>query len=324
MSGEIKAKLKTISDTKISEQIYRILIAFANRNYTLGYCQGFNLILAKILFVTNFDEEKSFILFSILLENIVPLDFYLNSAGIEIDCQLILEGLEEIKKRLMIKLKTNNAGAVLYGVILKWVSSLFCSETNLGFSISFFDILFYFYYHQKRKNCFYYVVYYMCFVIFECLDSEINDLESIEMVGKAVDEFLAERKNNKKIFDKFFDFACKDMYKVRLAKLLAKRKIEIEKIYLRMEEDGLKKLSNIPPKLKAPEELKKCSTEFPLCVADFETKFLFKTFVVFRTIPQNDNVLELIKGREDYLLRGRNNINGSKIAITPGILFNVS
>lgn len=53
------------------EQLYNILIAFAHSNKAIGYCQGLNYIAGLLLLVTK-DEEKSFWLLKIIVEEHVP------------------------------------------------------------------------------------------------------------------------------------------------------------------------------------------------------------------------------------------------------------
>ena len=47
------------------------------RNLTIGYCQGFNYIVGKLLMMLNFNEEDVFWVFTQIAENYLPFDFYI-------------------------------------------------------------------------------------------------------------------------------------------------------------------------------------------------------------------------------------------------------
>ena len=70
------------------QKLKNILMAFAYRNITIGYSQGFNFIAAKILLVIQ-NEEESFWVFTNILENYLPIDFYLKFTGVKVDMQVV-------------------------------------------------------------------------------------------------------------------------------------------------------------------------------------------------------------------------------------------
>ena len=87
------------NETQISLDIYRtfpedenfrkekinnlknVLTAYSRRNCSLGYCQGFNYIVGKILKVVK-NEENAFWIFTQIIENILPINYYYDSVGI--------------------------------------------------------------------------------------------------------------------------------------------------------------------------------------------------------------------------------------------------
>ena len=75
-------------DEKNIQKLKNILMAFAYRNITIGYSQGFNFIAAKILLVIQ-NEEESFWVFTNILENYLPIDFYLKFTGVKVDMQVV-------------------------------------------------------------------------------------------------------------------------------------------------------------------------------------------------------------------------------------------
>ncbi|XP_053694292.1 growth hormone-regulated TBC protein 1-A [Sabethes cyaneus] len=77
ISDQIKIDLpRTFPDNIHFEQyklgLYNVLITYAHHNKSVGYCQGLNYIAGLILIVTK-NEESTFWLLKVLVENIVPL-----------------------------------------------------------------------------------------------------------------------------------------------------------------------------------------------------------------------------------------------------------
>ena len=83
-------------DEENRKKLVNILTAFVRRNSTIGYTQGFNCIVGKLLLVLN-DEEQVFWVFTQIIENYLPGDFYLLFTGVKKDMK-ILQDL--IKKTL--------------------------------------------------------------------------------------------------------------------------------------------------------------------------------------------------------------------------------
>ena len=77
------------------KKLKNILLAFSFRNsVSIGYCQGLNFIAGQILYVTE-KEEETFWIFTQLLEDYLPMDFYLKFTGVRIDMEIV--------KRMLVK-----------------------------------------------------------------------------------------------------------------------------------------------------------------------------------------------------------------------------
>ena len=108
------------------KKLSNVLIAYSRRNCKIGYCQGFNLIVAKLLQI--FDEEDAFWIFVQILENILPCEYYSELVGIMGDCSLCLKILMESNKKVMLKLK--GFEVILNNLLYKWFISLFVENTS--------------------------------------------------------------------------------------------------------------------------------------------------------------------------------------------------
>jgi hypothetical protein len=75
-------------DTKEHADMYipplrNVLYTFLKRNPTIGYTQGHNYVVGCLLKYLN--EEESFWIFTNIIENMLPGDYYSEMLGIHID-----------------------------------------------------------------------------------------------------------------------------------------------------------------------------------------------------------------------------------------------
>lgn len=69
-------ELNIFRNQDIQECLYRVLNATANHIPEVGYCQGMNFIAALLLMVSNFDQERTFYAFILILERYGLSGFY--------------------------------------------------------------------------------------------------------------------------------------------------------------------------------------------------------------------------------------------------------
>ena len=68
---------------KLIPSLKNVLFTYVKRNPTIGYCQGMNFIVGRMIQYMN--EEEAFWTLTMILETILPLDFYCNMVGALID-----------------------------------------------------------------------------------------------------------------------------------------------------------------------------------------------------------------------------------------------
>ena len=93
-------------------KLSNILKVFALRNCSsIAYCQGFNYIAAQLLLVID-DEEKVFWIFTKIIEDYLPFDFYLKFTGVRVDMAIVhsflVKKLDFINKNEELNLCINN------------------------------------------------------------------------------------------------------------------------------------------------------------------------------------------------------------------------
>ena len=147
------------NETQISLDIYRtfpedenfrkekinnlknVLTAYSRRNCSLGYCQGFNYIVGKILKVVK-NEENAFWIFTQIIENILPINYYYDSVGIIIDNNILFEKLEWTNKTLMNHFKKNKFELLIKNILYKWLICLFSQNIKDELLFLIWDIFF--------------------------------------------------------------------------------------------------------------------------------------------------------------------------------------
>lgn len=120
------------------KKLKNILIAYSRRNSRIGYCQGFNFIVARLLRLFN-TEEDVFWIFVQIIENILPCEYYSELLGIMTDCSLCLTILKETNKKIMKKIE--GLEVVLNNLLYKWFISLFVENTSFDTFLNIWDAL---------------------------------------------------------------------------------------------------------------------------------------------------------------------------------------
>jgi hypothetical protein len=103
----------------------RVLMAYAIRNPTVGYCQSMNYICALLLF--HMEEEKAFWVFTALLEDILPNNYYVPSLiGGRVDQQVFQSCVASKLPRVFAVFRSTNT--LLEPIICPW---FFCLYINV-------------------------------------------------------------------------------------------------------------------------------------------------------------------------------------------------
>ena len=123
------------------ESLKNVLIVYSRRNCSLGYCQGFNYIVGKILKVVK-NEENAFWIFTQIIENILPINYYCDSVGIIIDNNILFKKLECFNKTLMNHFMKYKFELLIKNILYKWLICLFSQNIKDELLFLIWDILF--------------------------------------------------------------------------------------------------------------------------------------------------------------------------------------
>lgn len=163
-----------------------ILSCFSLRNsISIGYCQGFNFIVGQILLVTKddeHDEEKAFWIFTKIVEDFLPFDFYLKFSGVRIDMAIVhsmlVQKLDYIDKNEGLQLCINN-------LITRCFISLYSEAVGVDILRNIWDA-FFLYGDLILFRTFKFVAYLLCdkkfkqYSIEEIHEEIINKLQKID------------------------------------------------------------------------------------------------------------------------------------------------
>ena len=311
----VDPNLQNCSDLKI--KLRNILIAYSKRNITIGYCQGFNFMVGKLLQYYNYNEEKTFWVFTQILENILPLNYYITMYGVLIDTNIIMD---------ILKMKNGddlnpNLELFYYKTIILFLASLFTENLN--------DKLLYLVYDSLFMDGFI-VIYKVILFLFDYLmkmhkkikrELELNEMDEYynSILNKITEKDL---KNFKKLlFDEntYFEFNIKSLEKMRNNKK--------DEIYREIEKDvKLKKFKEDDKENKLvlnslllykngkKNEFKECDLDWPLCIYDKKYRYELSEFLNFRVLNFEikedyfNNLSELNKNN-NIVKEENNNIN---------------
>ena len=311
----VDPNLQNCSDLKI--KLRNILIAYSKRNITIGYCQGFNFMVGKLLQYYNNNEEKTFWVFTQILENILPLNYFITMYGVLIDTNIIMDIL---KMKNGDDLNTN-LELFYYKTIILFLASLFTENLN--------DKLLYLVYDSLFMDGFI-VIYKVILFLFDYLmkmhkkikrELELNEMdEYYNHILNNINE--KDLKNFKKLlFDEntYFEFNIKSLEKMRNNKK--------DEIYREIEKDvKLKKFKEDDKENKLvlnslllykngkKNEFKECDLDWPLCIYDKKYRYELSEYLNFRVLNFEikedyfNNLSELNKNN-NIVKEENNNIN---------------
>ena len=250
-----------------------ILIAYSRRNCTLGYCQGFNYIVGKLLKVIN-NEENVFWIFTQIIENILPINYYYDSAGIIIDNKILFERLKIIDKELMDHFEKYHFNLLIQNFLYKWLICLFSQNIKDELLFLIWDIFF-----LEGTP----VLFKTIIIILEKNKDKLLEIKQIDKLVNFFNTF-----NNLSLLNQHKDELLKDLLKYdSINDGLVK---EGRKKFYKEVKESIKGLNKFKSNL-----IKKCCENWDNC-SYIKRKFDGDDFVVY----QNSEKMEII---EDFFLK---------------------
>ena len=126
---------------KFQKSLRNILMCYSTRNSTIGYCQGMNFVVSRLLLILG-NEEYTFWVFYQIMENILSLNYYFDLTGIIIETTLIETLLPIYLPELHTFLEKNNFNMTISNFIHKWMVCLFTQTLKVEMVYTFLDFFF--------------------------------------------------------------------------------------------------------------------------------------------------------------------------------------
>ena len=132
---------KEVMADNFLQKMRNILLCYSTRNTTVGYCQGMNFIVARLLLIME-DEEKVFWLFVQIIENFLSLYNYQELTGIIIETTLIETLISYYLPELNKFLTKKDFTITTSNFIHKWIVCLFSQTLKPDIVYTLYDFFF--------------------------------------------------------------------------------------------------------------------------------------------------------------------------------------
>jgi hypothetical protein len=130
-----------VMDEKFQKSLRNVLICYSTRNTTIGYCQGMNFVVSRLLLILG-NEEHTFWVFYQIMETFLRLDYYFDLTGIIIETTLIETMLPIYLPELHEFLEKNNFNMTISNFIHKWMVCIFTQTLKVEMVYTFLDFFF--------------------------------------------------------------------------------------------------------------------------------------------------------------------------------------
>jgi hypothetical protein len=198
-----------VIDENFQKSLRNVLVCYTTRNTSVGYCQGMNFVVSRLLLIMR-DEEQTFWLFLQIMENIVSLIYYADLQGIIIETTLIETLLPIYLPELVDFLEKNNFTLTISNFIHKWMVCIFTQTLKIEMVYTFLDFFFMDGCTSLIKNSLY---------IFASIQEEIMSQDSFEEIYLVLTEVENKIINPREmiyyLYEKNFDFAEKQIINLR-------------------------------------------------------------------------------------------------------------
>ena len=123
------------------KSLRNILVCYSTRNSSIGYCQGMNFVVSRLLLILG-NEEYTFWVFYQIMEYFLSVYYYFDLTGIIIETTLIETMLPIYLPELHAFLEKNNFNMTISNFIHKWMVCIFTQTLKVDMVYTFLDFFF--------------------------------------------------------------------------------------------------------------------------------------------------------------------------------------
>jgi len=106
-----------------------VLASYVKRNTRIGYLQGMNFLVARLLEIMN--EEEAFWMLCQLSESLLPMDYYSNLLGVLIDLKVFHVLLQRKRPKLLKHMEECDPPFTVNLLAFQWFLTIFIHHANL-------------------------------------------------------------------------------------------------------------------------------------------------------------------------------------------------
>ena len=256
---------------EVLQKLKNILLCYSKRNLSIGYVQGFNFIVGRLLKFIPDDDEKVFWIFVQIIENILPLEFYSEMAGVMTSVDILLclfkqmyipDLLENLNDYVLIYLKN---------IIMQWFLSLFVINFPFDATTVVWDTLF-----LDKKV----VLFKLCISLVKLIKDDLLKIHELEEMKNFMQDFCNNFRNinylKYALIQKQFEFNEKFIeynYSILITSI-------IESI----NNNNKHKIKKATEKMKERNEV--CDLSWPFCIYDCETYYKVSNLLVLKQLKK--------------------------------------
>lgn len=243
-----------------------ILNSYARRNNSIGYVQGFNFIVGRLLKLCQ-NEEKIFWVFVQIIENIFPVNYFSEMAGLMIDVDILMCLLQLYYPELIDYMEENFFIDYFKNLIFQWFISIYIQNFSFEACLAIWDIIF----------------LDSSIVLFKAIIGMLKLIKDDIMKITSLETF---KNNLKNYFSNFRDIPF--LHKILLLKRFDFNIENINKNRTLLETPIIEQINavNKHKVIKLYNEIKNttafCYEEWPICIYDSETPYKVVNHMVYK------------------------------------------
>ena len=132
---------KRVMTDEFQKSLRNVLMCYSTRNTSIGYCQGMNFVVSRLLLILG-NEEHTFWVFYQIMEYFLPVYYYFDLTGIIIETTLVETMLPIYLPELHSFLEKNNFNMTISNFIHKWMVCIFTQTLKVEMAYTFLDFFF--------------------------------------------------------------------------------------------------------------------------------------------------------------------------------------
>ena len=130
-----------VMNENFQKSLRNVLVCYSTRNSSIGYCQGMNFVVSRLLLILG-NEEHTFWVFYQIMEHFLSLNYYFDLTGIIIETTLVETMLPVYLPELHLFLEKNNFNMTISNFIHKWMVCIFTQTLKVEMVYTFLDFFF--------------------------------------------------------------------------------------------------------------------------------------------------------------------------------------